>query len=222
MRRKDSGTAILILLGIIAAPFVWLYERLGAVGFWSLFTAIVISWVFLRSRARDRHYLAVRNKAIQAVLGDPMPWREVQAIMREFGALNPSEAALFGRIKIFRESIDLALSSKKRETAESRMEVAKETYRYLLEDERQLTPDLKRAISAMFDQAQQEFATRLYINVAQGYIDKANTVKTLRTKQKYFDLARDTLTEGLEVPGNDKVALQQLLATIQDKSMVTG
>jgi hypothetical protein len=51
MARKSGETA-LITLAIIAAPFVWLYQKLGPVGFWSLLigSVLLIFWGVRRFR----------------------------------------------------------------------------------------------------------------------------------------------------------------------------
>ena len=54
-KENDPYTGLAIIIGIIAAPFVWLYQKLGDVGFWLVIVGIPVLWIaYLIYRAKKQ------------------------------------------------------------------------------------------------------------------------------------------------------------------------
>ena len=135
-----------------------------------------------------------------------------------YGTLVKSDmrkADLIRKLQIIKDSIEISLSSKKWDVAESRNEKMRELsveieqkYRSLMKD------DVFEEVSAIIKNADNEFHTALYKNIATGHIEKAEKLKTEKGKQKYWNLAREALNEGMRNPKSDKSVLEDLLNQI--------
>lgn len=125
------------------------------------------------------------------------------------------KADLIRKLQIIKDSIDISLSSKKRDVAESRNEKMRElsveieqNYKSLMDD------DVFEEVSAIIKNADNEFHTALYKNIATGQLEKADKLKTEKGKQKYWNLAREVLNEGMKNPNSDKSVLEGFLNKI--------
>jgi hypothetical protein len=71
-------------------------------------------------------------------------------------------------------------------------------------------------------EAQKEFATHLYLNVAEGHVEKAGKLKTAKSQLKYLDLAAEVIQEGLDAGKGDQAALANALAGIEKRREKTA
>jgi len=122
---------------------------------------------------------------------------------------------LIRHLEIIKESMDISLSSKKRDVAESRYELMCD---HFTEVQKSYT-DLLDAYTMMLvrdivSKAGHEFHTALFKNMAQGNIEKAAKLKTTKARQKYWMAAREIIEEGMGNPNSDKGELQSLLSQI--------
>jgi hypothetical protein len=168
-----------------------------------------------RTREREQRE-AITQEAYKAVLerrGEIETARALEAV----GRFSPQTRMYLRQLQLMLGYIDSALTSKKEDAAERQIKAARETYRRILSDYGQaLADDGLDALRSMIEDAEREFHTVSYLNVAQGYLDKAATLKTDRSKRKYWDLAREKLEEGLEHPFRDGERLNALLKTIPE------
>lgn len=120
--------------------------------------------------------------------------------MKRFNTLlmrrNPFLAERLRTQQIIRESLQIAVTSKNKDTAESRMALAIDKYKDLRERYRIPDDELAR-LDAGVNGYLKKYATAKYVNEAQGYIDKIAKVKTVKTKKKYAEQARLLLEAGL-------------------------
>ena len=125
------------------------------------------------------------------------------------------KADLIRKLQIIKDSIDISLSSKKRDVAESRYEKMRELSVEIEQNYKSLMDDnVFEEVSAIIKNADNEFHTVLYKNIATGHLEKAEKLKTDKGKQKYWNLARDVLNEGMGSPKSDKSVLADLLNQI--------
>ncbi len=144
----------------------------------------------------------------------------IEEYQKLFAALKGDyRSGLTGRLKQINESIYLATTSKKQDIAESRMAFAIECSDDIKTHFTELlSPYVIKEIDQYVYKAQEQFNTQMYLNVSNGHMEKANSLKTTNGKQKYLGLARDVLKSGIEAgKGNIpelEVALYSVNATI--------
>lgn len=119
-------------------------------------------------------------------------------------------------LQIIRDSIDISLSSKKRDTAESRAELVTERYQNIKREQSSLVSEMVlREIDRVVSHAQKGFHTKLFLNMANGYVEKARNLKTNKSKIKYLGLAEEALEEGISVGSGNIDRLQKALSNVQ-------
>lgn len=124
-------------------------------------------------------------------------------------------SGLIRGLKQINESIYLATTSKKQDIAESRMAFAidrsddmKENYASLL------TPFVVKEIDQYLIDAQERFNTQMYINVSNGHVEKADSLKTAKGKLKHLGLARDMLQTGIKSGKGNIIELENALNAV--------
>ncbi|MGH8545685.1 MAG: hypothetical protein ACREX3_19095, partial [Gammaproteobacteria bacterium] len=133
------------------------------------------------------------------VLQNRLSPEESQEIYRDVGWGDPHRMSLLRNIQILSESVYLATTSKKRDTAESRMALVLERYSEISRNQAHLVAaHVRGAIDQVVGRAQDVFSTQLYVNVAEGYVDKAGKLKTAKGQLKYLDLAAEVIQEGID------------------------
>ena len=194
--------------------FVWLYETLGPFLFWTLIVLFVIAAVYLWISSAKKRHLEFQNLILDTIKRK-MPVEEAKNVYSTLIKSDMRKADLIRKLQIIKDSIDISLSSKKRDVAESRNEKMRElsveieqNYKSLMDD------DVFEEVSAIIKNADNEFHTALYKNIATGHLEKAEKLKTEKGKQKYWDLAREVLNEGMKNPNSDKSILEDLLNQI--------
>lgn len=71
--------------------------------------------------------------------------------------------------------------------------------------------EIERVVSS----AQQEFQTALYLNVANGHVEKARSLKKDESKIKYLSFAEEALEEGVRLRRGDINRLRHALSNVQ-------
>lgn len=222
MKKKDAqniGILILIILilRLISYPFVWLYEQVGSTGIVAtIILALISIAVFVNIlRKRDEHNF---NKLVIFALNNKMSPVEAKEINIRLSKSNFPRAALIRRLQIIRDSIDISLASKKRDTAESRFSLVMESYKEIVKEHSHLIkPETMNAITNVVYEAENTFHTNLYRNTAIAHLDKVKKLKTIKSKRKYIQLAKDTLNEGLANSKSDSNILNYFMIKVLEK-----
>jgi len=214
VRSKYVGYLIIFVIFVFIFAFVWLYETLGTFLFWTLVVLVVIAAVYLWINSAKKRYLEFQNLILDTIKRK-MTVEEARSVYGTLVKSDMRKADLIRKLQIIKDSIEISLSSKKWDVAESRNEKMRELsveieqkYRSLMKD------DVFEEVSAIIKNADNEFHTALYKNIATGHIEKAEKLKTEKGKQKYWNLAREALNEGMRNPKSDKSVLEDLLNQI--------
>jgi len=151
------------------------------------------------------------------------PFEAARAINARLAEEDPPKAILIRDLEIIRESIDIALASKKRDIAESRMRSVVETWKRAEAECSGLVPqDVVQAVREIVADAQRRFQTCLYVNIARGYLDKAKTLKTAKAREGHLSQAREAILEGLGMPDSNKGELRELMLAIERMRQAEG
>jgi hypothetical protein len=123
----------------------------------------------------------------------------------------------------FRESVDLALNSKKRDVAEARMQYAADTaLDVATRHQHTASPHIVDEMRSTLAATQAEFQTRLYLNLAKAHMEKADTLKTSKGKIKHLDLAAQAIQEGIVAGRGDMTRLQDALSHVTESIEALG
>ena len=126
------------------------------------------------------------------------------------------KAQLLRSIQILTESIDIALASKKQDIIESRFDtVMKEWNEVQTHYSDLISEENIKTLKEIIASAEKNYHTTKYTNVAKAYLDKADSLKTEKSKQKYRGLAKEILSEGMLNPMSNKPELKELLLRIE-------
>ncbi len=212
---KQSEIKALIpvaVLGIIAAPFVWLYEKAGWFGLVTLCLAVVGAVVVWRKKSAENDQRAFDDLALY-VYRNRLHTQEAKEMNYRLMKSHPARAELIRQLQIMRDSIEIALTSKKRDVAESRMNevllsalAVKKKYASLV------SPEVVSEITEGAKQCHKEFHTAMYRNIATAHLEKAAKLKTKKSKIKYANLAKETILEGL---ANERAEVGELKGELQ-------
>lgn len=161
-------------------------------------------------RIRERR----RELALRCLRVRLLP-EEAKRINRELMRAAPDWGEMVRCFQIIADSLDIALKSKKPETAHARMEDALR----LLEESRRkqgylLTENDWRIAEEHVVSARQKFETAWRVNSVTALLEKAATLKTEKAKTKYIAEARAILEEGLGRTDADTACLQALLSKV--------
>ncbi|WP_151710080.1 hypothetical protein [Acinetobacter brisouii] len=130
--------------------------------------------------------------------------------------LNERHSEIIRALQIIRESIDIVMQSTKEKTIAGRMDVIAQCYetlqvlQYLFSDSRDYDQIHERLAELI-----QPIHTTVYLNIAQGHINKMESVKTDKTKTKYLGLAVEALELGLNDADSDQKILQDQIAKLK-------
>lgn len=219
-KKEAEGIGTLVVIGVIVYPFVWLYEQIGATG-------IVVCGIGILAAFICRHIYNGKQdqKAFEALvlytLHNRMPPDEARRINRKLAKENFPRSALIRKLQIIRDSIEISLSSKKRATAESRAQSVAELHQEILHEYSSLiSKGVLTEINDVCTQALLEFNTKLFLNIANGHVEKASSLKTDKSKIKYLGLAVEALEEGISLGRGDSATLKSALAGVKAKQAV--
>ena len=113
--------------------------------------------------------------------------------------------------------MDIALASKNRDTARSRMALAEQILAECSDRDADLmTPATTAAIKDLVEFEQRTFHTDVYLNEARTHRAKAAELKTAKARTKHRQRAQEIIAEGLNDPRSDKDALNAFLGTLPD------
>ena len=210
MKKSDAqGVFYLIIIGVIIAFFSWIYNTIGPVGIIFLGIAIVGGLIYMSKQKKER-YLQEYFADVQYFLHTRIKPAEAKPFSKKYMKSDFNRWSLLRCLQIMRDSIDIALSSKKQDTAESRMDLAGKQYNEVLNKHKNLiTPEIINEIEKVFKDAKTSFQTLLYINVANGHIEKSLKLKTDKSIIKYLSLALEIIEEGIKLGSGDIEMLQQ-------------
>ncbi|EIM63788.1 hypothetical protein [Desulfobacter postgatei] len=215
--KKAEATLIswLIIIGIIVSSFTWLSERVGGIGIGIIVAMIIGLAIFVNIRKTMNDQKSFDDLA-RYVFNNRLHPDEDRKINSKLARSNFHRAALIRNLQIIRDSIDIALSSKKRDTAESRMNLLLERFEEIKKEQSALISfEVFDEISNVIQKTSIEFNTKLYYNIAVGYIEKAESLKTKKSKEKYLDLAKDILDEGIEKGKGNGEELKRVLLMVE-------
>lgn len=224
---KKSETQVLgplIVIGIMIYPFVWLHEKTGWGGIIILGGIVlggIVYWSVRSSRKDEKDF----NQLVLYVLHNRMAPDEARKLNNSLSKTNFPRSALIRRLQILRDSIEIALSSKKQDTAESRMAEVNSSYAEIKSEHAALvTPETMAEIERVVFECKRLFSTNLYTNIASAHIEKAEKLKTAKSKVKYAALAMEAIRQGLENPQSEKRSLEKMRAKIEQytQSLETG
>lgn len=214
-KRTTSGTGLVWAIG--AVILVWVYSRSGALMAGLLCLLIVAGYLIKRLLARRKAHRQF-NEWAAMILQQRMPYATLLKVMEAASKPGIFHADLIGRLKQFRESIDLALSSKDREVAEARMEFAIETATYLrINGPAFLDASVIEDMNAIASQAIEKFPTAAVLNEANGHVKKAEKMKTDKGRLRHLRLAADVLAAGVGDGKGDVELLSTALTAVQDQ-----
>jgi uncharacterized membrane protein len=218
--KKDSGTLLFVLLIIIASPFIFLYEFFGPVGFWVVLFFVGVALIYWRTTAKKKDAVNFKKLALDTinVRMHPDDMRDINSYLLK---RNSQKASLIRKLQIIKDSLDIALSSKKRDIASERMALALKLSTEMKDLEVGLLDvSTSKTINRIISDAEKQFQTNLYLNVAQGHMDKVGKLKTEKARLKYKQQAKDIIIEGLNNPNSNKDCLKEF--EIQNLSKQEG
>lgn len=211
----------LITIGIVLSPFVWVYHQVGGVGLGivlALLCGAIVGWNYLK-RKSDQH--AFDELALYML----HTWLSQDEVKQVFAAARKTgfdRLDVVRNLKVLRESVHICLTSKKRQTAEGRMEAVEECYAALQGKYRHSVSDhVLDEVVRIVEETREQFKKMLFLNVAKGHVEKAASLKTAKSKLKYLALAREVLEEGLDDNEND-ADLHQALVHVYRMSEALG
>lgn len=212
--KKAEATLIgwFVVIGIIVYPFVWLHEKIGWVGIGTIAVFVIggaILWSINKSKKDQKTF----DDLVLYVLHNRLHPDEAKKMNLDLAKSNFPRSALIRNLQIIRDSIEIALTSKKRDTAESRMNTLLERYEEIKNNQFGLaSAEIYNEIDRVIQKTTNEFHTKLYLNIATGHMEKAQSLKTKKSKEKYLDLAIEALKEGLEKGLGQEVNLRRVLS----------
>jgi len=210
MKKGDAqGLFYLFILAMIVAFFSWLYNTIGPIGIFFLAILIVGGLIYMSKQKKER-YLKEYYDDVLYFLHTRLKPAETKPFSKKYMKSDFNKWSLLRCLQTMRDSIDIALSSKKQDTAESRMELAGKQFKEVLSKHKNLiTPEILQEIEKVYKDAVTRFKTSLYINVANGHIEKSQNLKTDKSKIKYLNLALEIIVEGIELGRGSVDKLQQ-------------
>lgn len=198
-RSRKAGDKLLggaIVLAAIVYPSVWLYEQIGGIGYLVLIVGVSGIWFYILSQKKAKHEASFEADALSA-LSRRLDPETARAMNAKYSKSNHRRAELLRFIQILNDSVEISLSSKKPDTAESRFSLAKETYQKIQAYRDIMGPRLSLEIDAKFQHLEANFVSALTLNLAKAHIEKAELLKTEKLKMKYLRDALDVLESGL-------------------------
>lgn len=198
-RSRKAGDKLVggaIVLAAVVYPFVWLYEQIGGFGYLVLIASASGIWFYLSSQRKAKD--AERFEAdVLSTLGRRLDPETARAMNAKYSKSNHRRAELLRFIQIFNDSVEISLNSKKPDTAESRFSLARETYQKIKAYRDIMGPRLSWELETKFQHLEANFVSALTLNRARSYIEKAESLKTEKSKMRYLQEALDVLEDGL-------------------------
>jgi hypothetical protein len=215
--KKSEAQALgpLIVIGVVVYLFIWLHEKVGWAGITILGGIVlggIVYWIVRSSRKDEEKF----SELVLYVLHNRMVPKEASKLNRALAKKNFPRSILIRRLQILRDSIEISLYSKKRDTAESRFAEVKASYTEIRAEHASLvTRETMAEIDRVVTEYEKQFNTSLYTNIANAHIEKAKGLKTNKSKCKYAALAMDAILEGLDNPKSERGSLESMKAEIE-------
>jgi len=157
------------------------------------------------------------------VLHNRLHPNEAKTMNLKLARSNFPRSALIRNLQIIRDSIEIALTSKKKDTAQSRMDTLLERYEEIRAEQSGLVSmEVMNEISSVIQDTKYQFHTMLYLNTATGYMDKIEKLKTNKSKEKYLDQAIEALQEGLQIGLGNEADLGDYLKHVEQVKAKLG
>lgn len=197
-----------IVLALFLSPLAWIYEHTGGIGLLlalCLGVAAILAWGgrINQKKAEEEERMANErkeqyNKLVLHILHTPIQPQDAQKLYRSMAKASPVLASLLRDVQILRESMQIALASKKMDIAVSRRDLARETHQRIQgEGAALLTDETMEEISQALARFERALVPAYCANVANEFITKAEKLKTLKAKQKYAARAQLVIAKGL-------------------------
>lgn len=205
---------LLVAAFIAIAPIVWLYATLGPWLFWlGILTAIAGFIVWGNKKAEQD--LIEFHELVEATLQGKFDWRAQKSMNRELMRSNTEQAIALRDVQIIADSLQIAMTSPKRETIEHRLGLAKERLNEIASNPRsQFTEATMALVRNAVISHEPLIVTHMYIEPARRFIDKAKTLKTEKARAKNIEQARSILQEGLSDHRAMRVEIEAALASL--------
>ncbi len=212
---------VILILGIVAAvaifPFIWLYEAVGPIFFTLIILCLIAGYIYLRRILLARRYVELQTLALKTIRYPVVP-TQAKAINMWLAGKYPGWAPLIRNLQIIRDSLDIALTSKRRDIAESRMELALDRWQESQQEHTGLlAPETAVLIASVIEETRNIYHTTLYLNIAGSHLEKAQNLKTEKGRAKHRDLAKVIIQDGLNDPLSDKAKLTEVLNQVDNK-----
>ena len=222
-KKQSQGIGLLVVIMLVIAGISMLHEAIGTVGLVVLGLCVVggfIGYVVAEDRRDQRQF----EDLVRYVLYNRLEVGEAQKMNRRLMKENPTKAQLIRNLQILRDSIDIALSTKKSKTATSRMGTARQCHSDIHSEQKNLVSgQLLSEIDSVMNSAETQFHTDYYVNLSQGYLEKAESLKTNKSKRKYLQLAKDTLREGLQDEWSRREEINRAWSSVEEfEALVEG
>lgn len=217
MKKKESTIiAWLVIIGIFAFLLTSLLEKIGLLWF-GLIAVTVLGFVIFYNIHKKKEDQKTFDALALYVLHNRLHPDEAKNINTKLYKSNFARGTLIRKLQIIRDSIEIALTSKKRDTAVSRMSILLDQYEEIKNPQSGLVSTaIYNEIDRVIQDTKNEFQTKLFLNVAMGYIEKAQNLKTKKSKENYLNLAIETLKEGLHQNNAHEAALKTYLTQIEE------
>ncbi|MSR88492.1 MAG: hypothetical protein EXS67_02420 [Candidatus Margulisbacteria bacterium] len=213
MAKKQN--IVLGLLIILSIPFILLYQLFGAIGL-IIFTILAIGMGMIFISSSNKKEVEALNTLVREYAKTKQDHKQVAKVISQLYKRNFQHGQLVRSAQIIGESIDIALTSKKKEIAESRMNLAQENFLEIINSQMQvLTDETISFLKNLLESSLKTFHTEVYINLAKGSLEKLRTLKTDQSKFKYINLAKEAIEEGLRDEKSNKVFLEKYLKVIE-------
>lgn len=197
-KTETSTTGCLLLIGIIIVFGVWLYEKISQIGLGIICSIVFAIMVFYYFYEKKRDKEAFNELALH-VFNNRFNFIEEKELNLKLMKSNFKRAEIIRNLQILRDSINTALTSKKREMAEFHFKAFSDLYDEMRQKQSGLVSrETFNEISRIVNKAIDEFHTKMYLNIATSHVEKAETLKTIKSKNRYLSLAKEVLEEGLE------------------------
>lgn len=207
-KSKRQGIGTLVVGGLVFYAAFWLYQRAGWIGVIAVlcaFAAACVGKMMLSRRRREASF----DKLIRYLLVKRMSGEQIAQLNAAMSRKSPKQAELVNKSRQLHDAMETSLSSKQRSAAEAAMQSVHELHRDIQQEYTALvSARLMIEIDDVIDKHDQAFNTRLYTNVAEGLLEKADRVEEAQTSMEYVTAAVQTLDDGLENPKSDKPSLQ--------------
>lgn len=211
---KFLGRAIVFLAVIYL--FIWLYKQLGGVGCLILILCLFGGWFYISNKKKTKNAESFEADALLA-LSKRLDPDTARTMIAKYSMLGHRRGELLRFIQIFNDSIEISLSSKKIETAESRFSLAKETYQKIKTYRNIMRPRLISEIDSKFQHLTVNFVATLTLNAAKAHIEKAGSLKTEKSKLKYLQEALNVLEDGISRGADTSLEVLALTEEIRTK-----